>query len=48
MTAGEDPLEGRGSDSGVSGGDVRGSRSGCGCLTLTLVVLAAIAVCLSP
>ena len=47
MTAGDDPLKGRGSDPGLSGGDVRGGKSGCGCLTWTIVVLAAIAVCLA-
>jgi len=47
MTAVKDPWEGRGSDPGLSGDDVRGSRSGCGCLTWTIVVLATIAVCLA-
>ena len=40
-------MEGRESDPALSGGDVRGSRSGAGCLMWTLVVLAAIAVCLA-
>jgi len=44
ITAGEDPSVGRGSAQGPSGDDVRGSRSGCGCITWTIVVLAAIAV----